>query len=109
MKKQQPKLAGSPGMDSERTCCIRADRQRPAHIRAADTEHERRSLNRLSKIGLDIVHEARAPVPLLSFGRRALARLQPGAESLPLPHFADALKRVSDKMHREHLHVLLPL
>ena len=86
--------------ESERTSCLRGH--------ATEADHERQLLKRLSRIGLDVVHDARAPVPLLTFGKRVLARLQPEAEALPLPYFADALKRVIGEMHHEHLHVLSP-
>jgi hypothetical protein len=63
----------------------------------------------LSELGLSIVREARGPVPLLTFGRAVLDRLEltrPGR--IPLPDFADALKRVIADMEHEQLRVLSP-
>ena len=63
----------------------------------------------LSHLGLEILHEARGPVPLLAFGRMILDRLEltrPGR--VPLPDFADALKRVIAEMDHEKLRVLSP-
>ena len=64
-------------------------------------------LHLLSEIGLDIVEEARGPVPLLTFGRRVLERLEPG-RSVPVPLFADALKRVIREMGDDRLRVMSP-
>ena len=66
-----------------------------------------RLLELLSEIGLDIVDEARGPVPLLTFGRRVLERLEAG-RSVPVPLFADALKRVIREMGDERLRVMSP-
>src|SRR4051794_10162935 len=66
-------------------------------------------LRLLSNLGLQIVRDARGPVPLLSFGRAVLDRLQltrPGR--VPLPDFADALKRVIAEMDDDQLRVLSP-
>ena len=59
-------------------------------------EQHRQVLDLLSEIGLGIVAESRGPVPLLTFGQRVLERLhtQNPTQPVPLPHFADALKRV---------------
>jgi hypothetical protein len=70
-------------------------------------EQHRQLLELLSEIGLRIVSEARGPVPLITFGRRVLERLQPGGR-VPLPHFADALKRVIREMDHERLRVMSP-
>ena len=72
-------------------------------------EQHRQLLELLSEIGLNIVEEARGPVPLLTFGRRVLERLD-GAPSrpVPLPHFADALKRVIRTMEHDRLRVMSP-
>lgn len=74
------------------------------------TDVQRQELLRvLSEIGLDIVREANAPVPLLTFGRRVLRRLQcDGVDAIPLPEFADALKRVLREMQHEQLQVMSP-
>jgi hypothetical protein len=56
---------------------------------------------------LKIVDEARGPVPLLAFGRRVLERLE-SRQAIPLPQFADALKRVIKEMGDERLRVLSP-
>jgi LmbE family N-acetylglucosaminyl deacetylase len=61
----------------------------------------------LSELGLHIVSEARGPVPLLKFGRRVLDRLG-NASTVPLPHFADALKRVIRDMRHDQLRVMSP-
>jgi hypothetical protein len=72
-------------------------------------EQHHQLLGLLSDIGLHIVHEARGPVPLLTFGRRVLDRLQAGRDgSVPLPYFADALKRVIREMDHDHLRVMSP-
>ena len=72
----------------------------------------RELLDLLSEIGLDIVSEARGPVPLLTFGRRVLERLHatrpPERPVPPLPHFADALKRVIRDMRHDRLRVMSP-
>ena len=65
-------------------------------------------LELLSQIGLHIVDEARGPVPLLTFGRRVLERLGASNGTVPLPHFADALKRVIRDMRHDHLRVMAP-
>ena len=72
-------------------------------------EQHRQVLELLSEIGLHIVREARGPVPLLSFGRQMLQRLQTGPCSrVPLLHFSDALKRVIGQMQHERLRVMSP-
>jgi hypothetical protein len=66
-------------------------------------------LSLLSDLGLRIVRDARGPVPLLKFGSAVLDRLElthPGR--VPLPDFADALKRVIAEMEHEQLRVLSP-
>jgi hypothetical protein len=72
-------------------------------------EQHEQLLELLGEIGLGIVSEVRGPVPLLTFGRRVLERLQTRrSESVPLPHFADALKRVIRDMQHERLRVMSP-
>jgi hypothetical protein len=72
-------------------------------------QQHRQLLELLSQIGLSIVEEARGPVPLLTFGRRVLDRLHAqNMSSVPLPHFADALKRVIRDMRHERLKVMSP-
>ncbi|WP_428936932.1 hypothetical protein [Fontivita pretiosa] len=73
-------------------------------------QQQQQVLELLSQIGLGIVSEARGPVPLLTFGRRVLERLRmhPAEPPVPLPHFADALKRVIRQMDHQHLRVLSP-
>jgi hypothetical protein len=46
----------------------------------------------------------------MTFGRRVLERLEAARrdEPVPLPHFADALKRVIRDMQHERLRVLSP-
>jgi hypothetical protein len=61
----------------------------------------------LCDLGLSIVGEARGPVPLLTFGRRVLERLDQ-AHAIPLPLFTTALKRVIRDMGHERLRVLSP-
>jgi hypothetical protein len=71
-------------------------------------EQHRQLLELLSEIGLGIVREARGPVPLLVFGRRVLERLE-RPQPIPLPRFADALKRViRDMGPDERLRVMSP-
>jgi hypothetical protein len=73
------------------------------------SDQQRQLLDLLSDIGLHIVHEARGPVPLLTFGRRVLDRLEPSNGSgYPLPQFADALKRVIRDMGHDRLRVMSP-
>jgi len=72
-------------------------------------QQQRQMLDLLSDIGLHIVHEARGPVPLMTFGRRVLEQLGPSDElSYPLPQFADALKRVIREMRHDRLQVMSP-
>ena len=77
----------------------------PWHVSA---DQHRLLLDLLSQIGLHIVDEARGPVPLLTFGRQVLERLGAGNGTVPLPHFADALKRVIRDMRHDHLRVMSP-
>jgi hypothetical protein len=82
-------------------------------------EQYRHVMALLAKIGLDIVAEARGPVPLMTFGRRVLDRLDPPGTGpgagrfgsippIPLNHFADALKTVIRDMDDERLRVMSP-
>jgi hypothetical protein len=72
-------------------------------------EQHRQLLELLSEIGLRIVRENRGPVPLMTFGRRVLERLDARADRpIPLPRFADALKRVIRDMRHERLRVMSP-
>ena len=71
-------------------------------------QQQRQLLDLLSDIGLHIVHEARGPVPLMTFGRRVLERLEPSGSAFPLPQFADALKRVIREMRHDRLQVMSP-
>jgi hypothetical protein len=88
------------------------EQMRPVEAWRLSAEQRRRLLGVLSEIGVGIVSEARGPVPLLSFGRRVLERLEggraDGAGGVPLPHFADALKRVIGEMADERLRVMSP-
>jgi hypothetical protein len=82
---------------------------REAEVWSLSAEQRGRLLGLLSEIGLGIVEEARGPVPLLAFGRRVLERLEGRAQQgVPLPHFADALKRVIREMNHERLRVMSP-
>jgi LmbE family N-acetylglucosaminyl deacetylase len=73
------------------------------------SEQHRHLLELLSEIGLGIVSAARGPVPLLTFGRCVLERLGPRRMALiPLPEFADALKRVIREMQHDRLRVMSP-
>jgi len=76
------------------------------------SEQQRREvLELLSEIGLGIVAEGRGPVPLMKFGQRVLERLEtnpPRKQPIPLPHFADALKRVILDMGHDRLRVMSP-
>jgi hypothetical protein len=75
-------------------------------------QQHRQLLDLLSEIGLNIVDEARGPVPLMTFGRRVLERLEMTRASdrpvPPLPHFADALKKVIRDMRHDRLRVMSP-
>ena len=64
-------------------------------------------LDLLSEIGLHIVAEARGPLPLLTFGRRVLERLEV-APPIPLPHFSAALKHIIQSMDHERLRIMSP-
>ena len=79
----------------------------PRAVALSGQEH-RELLRILSDIGLDIVSETRGPVPLLTFGRRVLARLQPAAGEEAVPRFADALKHVIREMGDERLRIMSP-
>ena len=70
-------------------------------------DQHRQLLRMLGEIGVGIVREARGPVPLLAFGRRVLERLETHRR-IPLPHFADALKRVIREMNHDRLRVMSP-
>jgi hypothetical protein len=83
----------------------------PVQVWNLSKEQHRQLLDLLSEIGLNIVEEARGPVPLLTFGRRVLERLDTSPQSsrpVPLPHFADALKRVIRDMQHDRLRVMSP-
>jgi hypothetical protein len=82
--------------------------ERPARAWDLSPEKHRQLLRLLSEIGLGIVRDARGPVPLLTFGRRVLERLEGQPTRVPLPDFADALKRVIRGMEDERLRVMSP-
>ena len=73
-------------------------------------EQHRQLLALLSEVGLEIVGETRGPVPLLTFGRRVLERLEPRRrfDPVPIEDFAAALKNVIRDMDHERLRVLSP-
>ena len=72
-------------------------------------DQQRQVTELLLNVGLEIVRDARGPVPILTFGRRVLERLDPQAGyRLPLPQFADALKRVVLELQHEKLRVMAP-
>ena len=75
-------------------------------------EQRRLMLDLLSRIGLDIVAEARGPVPLTTFGRRVFERLGPNQlrpfGPLTQLQFADGLKAVIRDMAHDRLRVLSP-
>jgi hypothetical protein len=75
---------------------------------AMSPDLRRQLLSHLSEIGLGIVEEARGPVPLMTFGRRVLERLESIHPPIPLHHFADALKRVIHDMEHDRLRVMSP-
>ena len=92
-------------------------RDEPAPVQAwkLSPQQHRELLDLLSEIGLNIVNEARGPVPLIVFGRRVLERLEmtpaagaPAKSVPPLPHFADALKKVIRDMRHDRLRVMSP-
>ena len=79
----------------------------PAFLLSDDQRRELLAL--LSNLGLQIVSDARGPVPLLTFARSVLDRLQltrPGR--VPLVDFVDALKRVIAEMDHDKLRILSP-
>jgi hypothetical protein len=87
------------------------DVPQPARPWELSPEQHRQLIALLSEIGLQIVQQNRGPVPLLTFGRRVLERLQSPRRSdpaVPLHHFADALKRVIRNMQHERLRVMSP-
>ena len=88
---------------------FRQDPPRPQPFVLSPQQHEQ-LLALLSEIGLGIVQECRGPVPLMTFGRRVLERLEATrrSEPVPLPHFADALKRVIADMQHDRLRVMSP-
>jgi hypothetical protein len=79
----------------------------PPAWRLTAAQHEL-VLGLLSEIGLQIVEQARGPVPLLTFGRRVLECLEHDRAAVPLPPFADALKRIIRDMGHDRLRVLSP-
>jgi hypothetical protein len=82
----------------------------PPPVWTLSAAQKRELLELLSRIGLQIVAESRGPVPLLTFGRRVLERLEAHElpARVPLPHFADALKRVIAEMRHDRLRVMSP-
>jgi hypothetical protein len=81
----------------------------PVPTWSLSAEQRRELLSLLSELGLGIVHDARGPVPLMTFGRAVLERLHPSSQSrVPLPAFADALKHVIREMEHEQLRVMSP-
>ena len=86
----------------------REDPPTPRPLVLSEQQHHQ-LLDLLSEIGLTIVSEGRGPVPLMKFGQRVLERLQPqAANSIALPQFADALKRLIRDMQHERLRVMSP-
>jgi hypothetical protein len=82
--------------------------QPPAALNLSNEQHQQ-LLDLLSEIGLGIIREARGPVPLLTFGRRVMERLETHkTHVLPLPQFADALKRIIRDMRHDRLRVMSP-
>ena len=72
-------------------------------------QQHRELLALLSEIGLRIVDQANGPVPLLTFGRRMLERLQTSrGGAVPLASFSDALKRIIREMEHDRLRVMSP-
>ena len=71
-------------------------------------DQHRHLLDLLSHIGLSIVSEARGPVPLLTFGRRVMERLEAHRDAPSLPLFADALKKIINDMAHDRLRVMSP-
>jgi hypothetical protein len=71
-------------------------------------EQERQLFELLSQLGLNIIDEARGPVPLLTFGRRMLERLPNQRWPVSLPQFADALKHVIRQLRHDRLQVMGP-
>lgn len=72
------------------------------------TDQRERLLAMLSDIGLQIVDQARGPIPLLAFGRRVLERLENDPAAVPLPPFTEALKRIIRDMNHDRLRVMSP-
>ena len=68
-------------------------------------------LELLSEVGLDVVAEARGPVPLATFGKRVLERIGPHEQRfglMPQLQFADGLKAVIRDMAHDRLRVMSP-
>ena len=106
--KTQPAQSDVLASNSARPRRIHRGRRVAAKLPQRDADRERQMLRTLSEVGLDIVRDARAPVPLLTFGRLVSERLHAGGAALPLAYFADALKRLIADMHHEDLRVLSP-
>jgi hypothetical protein len=92
---------------------LRADAAAPAAPPWEPSAEQRRvMLELLSRIGLDIVSEARGPVPLVTFGRRVFDRLGPQQLRPFGPvtqlQFADGLKAVIRDMADDRLRVMSP-
>src|SRR6516165_7458170 len=82
--------------------------QPPAALNISNEQHEQ-LLELLTRIGLGIIEEVRGPVPLLTFGRRMMERLETHkTHVLPLPVFAVALKHVIRNMRHDRLRVMSP-
>jgi hypothetical protein len=89
---------------------FRRGQPQPVRTHALSRQQHEQLLRLLSEIGLDIVEEARGPVPLMTFGRRVLERLetQNQPQRVPLHRFVDALKHVILEMQHDRLRIMSP-
>ena len=84
--------------------------QQAAEAWALSPDQHRQVINLIADMGLSIVNEARGPVTLLTFGKRVMERLASDRQlfAVPLPEFADALKKVIRDMGDRNLRIMSP-
>ena len=87
---------------------LRPNRQPLPQTWQLSPDQHQHLLDLLSEIGLDLVDQARGPVPLLTFGRRVMERLDARRHTPSLPLFADALKHIIEDMAHDRLRVMSP-
>ena len=82
--------------------------QPPAALNLSNEQHQQ-LLDLLTEMGLEIIRDTRGPVPLLTFGRRMMEKLETHqSHVLPLPQFSDALKHIIRNLRHDRLRVMSP-